>query len=62
MSNAIEAPETYSYFDGKLEEGNNLFQCNQCGHYVGDPRTHNWRGRCPSPDCGLLCKFYRLIE
>jgi rubrerythrin len=57
--NAIESPETYHHYEDKLADGNNLFQCNKCGHYVGDPRSHNWIGTCP--DCHRIGKFFRII-
>jgi rubrerythrin len=58
--NTIKDPETYRSFESELEDENNLFQCNRCGHYVGDPRSFNWYGTCP--ECEHTVRFFRLIE
>jgi rubrerythrin len=60
MSESIEALETYSELESNLDEGNNLFQCNKCGHYSGDPRPRNFYATCPG--CNRVARFYRLIE
>ena len=57
---AIEAPETYNQLEGRLNPGNNLFQCSECGHYAGDPRPRNFIKECPN--CEKIVRFYRLIE
>mgnify|MGYP006277818985 CR=1 FL=1 len=57
---AIESPETYSQLEDKLDDGNNLFQCSNCGHYAGDPRPRNFVAECPA--CNHIVRFFRLIE
>lgn len=59
MSQAVSTDDQRELID-KLDPECNLFQCNECGHYCGDPRDHNWRGQCP--ECDLLVKFYRIVE
>lgn len=56
----LHRPDEYHAYADKLNPGNNLFQCNKCGHYAGDPRSGNFRAQCP--DCDRVVKFYRIIE
>ena len=57
---AIEAPETVDRLTDRLDPGNHLFQCSNCGHYAGDPRPRNFIAECP--ECDKIVQFYRLIE
>ena len=58
--NPVVNPAAFNQHAEKLHDGFNLFTCNKCGHYAGDPRLNNFRCRCPG--CGLQTKFYRIIE
>lgn len=61
MSGTTVSPnETTDELVKNLDDGNYVFQCNKCGHYVGDSRDFNWLGECPA--CERYCKFFRLIE
>jgi hypothetical protein len=53
-------PAAFNQHAEKLNAENNLFSCNRCQHYAGDPRRYNFRARCPG--CDRLVKFYRIIE
>lgn len=55
----VENPAAFNQHAENLNDDHHLFRCNRCGHYAGDPRTHNFRARCPG--CGRLTKFHRII-
>lgn len=55
----VRDPNAYERFQDALNPDCNLFQCNDCGHYVGDDRARNFRTRCPA--CDREVKFYRII-
>lgn len=59
-SGAVENPAAFNQHAENLEDGFNLFQCNECGHYAGDPRETNFIAGCPG--CERTVKFYRIIE
>ena len=56
----IQAPETYQHYEDRLNPGNHLFACGECGHKSGDPRTHNFLAQCPG--CERLVRHYRIIQ
>lgn len=60
MSNVIEIERATATRPESLDAGHHLFVCDRCGHRAGDPRTHNFRARCPG--CEFLVKFYRVID
>lgn len=50
----------YHQRSADLDPGNNLFQCNNCGHYAGDPRPRGFISGCPA--CESIVTFYRIID
>jgi rubrerythrin len=59
LANPVIDPAAFNRHAEKLRDDFNLFCCNKCGHYAGDPRPNNFRARCPG--CNLQAKFYRII-
>jgi len=57
---AVAAPETYRRYEDKLNPGNHLFVCGNCGHKSGDPRPRNFYGKCAG--CERIVRQFRIIE
>jgi rubrerythrin len=55
----VQDADAYRHFQDALDPECNLFQCNECGHYVGHDHPRNFRSRCP--ECERQVKFYRII-